>query len=160
MKFCLIFTAFCKYDRKTRTVSECNPDTNTETITENLKKAVGNIQCDATRTYTKPCKMIGDCIYKDMYNYTECDNSTNLATGTLKLKKSTGSEVCQAMQTVKLPCDEAAMRMEKMAEWKKKKQQKRMEKKQKRKEAKKARKAKKKGKKGNKRQGRRLGRNF
>lgn len=151
---------FCKYNKRTRNVGACDPDTNTETVSESLKKAVGRIECDPTRSYVRPCKMIGDCIYKDMYNYTRCDNSTGQATGSLKLKKQTGTDECEPQKMVKLPCDVAAERMQKMAEWREKKQQKRNEKKQKRKEAKKARKAQKKERKANRRQGRRFGGKF
>lgn len=57
--FSLIFVAFCKYNKRTRNVGACDPDTNTETVSESLKKAVGRIECDPTRSYVRPCKMIG-----------------------------------------------------------------------------------------------------
>lgn len=59
VNFYLIVVAFCKYNKRTRNVGACDPDTNTETVSESLKKAVGRIECDPTRSYVRPCKMIG-----------------------------------------------------------------------------------------------------
>lgn len=106
----------CKYNKRGGQRGDCDPSTNTRTITLTLKK--GGPECEATKTVTKPCRQDrtgrstsrggrgargqgNPCRYQ-RGEWSECDAS-NMMSRTLTLKKG-DPETCEATKTVTKRC--------------------------------------------------------
>jgi len=108
--------AGCKYNKRGAARGDCDPSTNTRTITLTLKK--GGSECPQTKEVTKPCRQDRasrspragrtgrgrntGCRYMRA-EWSECDATTNTMTRTMSLKKG-DPDTCEPTKTVTKRC--------------------------------------------------------